>query len=197
MLELQRTNPSLLPPDSEQINALISAIRSLQLSTQDGSFVFASDCDFEEVSSFSRSSVHSTGFESIKSLPSSVWLSPTNSTKQQKRQQPSIFNHLFELPAKTYLASSWPSTFQPSMQSQTKTDQHASIASHLLFMPLNAFKAPPITTFVPVEIKHTQNPYVNSRNIFNVYSQDLIFFLDQAMVHQYHREQERVFLLRK
>lgn len=198
LLQLQRTNPSLLPPDAEQIGTLIDAVRALQLSTQDGSFVFASDCDYEDVSSFSPSPIYSTGLESIKNLPASVWLSPTSSTKQQDRQQPSIFDHIFALPIKTFLASSWPSTFQTSAKLHTKTTHPASIASHLLFMPLNAFKSPPATTTsASVEMKSAKNPYVNSRIIFNMYIQCFILFLDQAILPRHHQKQHRVFSARK
>ena len=198
LLQLQRTNPSLLPPDAEQIGTLIDAVRALQLSTQDGSFVFASDCDYEEVSSSSPPTIYSTGLESIKNLPSSVWLSPTRSTKSQDRQQPSIFDHLFALPIKTFLASSWPSTFQTPAKSHTQTTHHTSIASHLLFMPLNAFKSPPpTTTSASVEIKNTKTSYVNSRITFNTYIQYFILFLDQAIFHRHHQKQRRVFSARK
>lgn len=163
LLQLQRKDPSLLGPDVEQIDTLMDAIRSLQLSTQDGAFVFASSVDFEEIESTPPPSIYSTGLESIKNLPSSVWLSPSSSTKQQDRRQPSIFNHLLTLPIKAYLASSWPSTFQPSTKTGNRITHHLSMTSHLLFMPLNAFKAPS-TIPAPVEIKNTKTPYVELKN---------------------------------
>jgi flagellar biosynthesis GTPase FlhF len=85
LLELQQADPCLLPPDSEQIDTLLDAIASLQLSTQEGSFVFASASDEEDTPSYTSDC--STGFDSIKTLPANVWLSPSSFVNQQQNEQ--------------------------------------------------------------------------------------------------------------
>ena len=205
LLQLQRADPSLLAPELEQIDTLMDAIRSVQLSTQDGSFVFASSSGFDEVSSTRSPSVYSTGLESIKNLPTSVWLSPSSSTKEQTRQGASIFNHLLVLPINAYLASSWPSTFQPSTKTGNKMVHQLPMMSHLLFMPLNAFKSPLTTTTTttptpttpppPVEMKNTKTPYVNLSIYFINDIQYLLPFLDRTTLHQH--KQAKVLSIRE
>jgi cation transport ATPase len=55
------------------------------LSTQEGSFVFASASDEEDTPSYTSDC--STGFDSIKTLPANVWLSSSNFVNQQQNEQ--------------------------------------------------------------------------------------------------------------
>ncbi|CAF4247949.1 unnamed protein product, partial [Rotaria sp. Silwood2] len=138
LLELQRVDPCLLAPDYDQIDMLVDAIVSLQLSTQEGSFVFAATSLSNDVSPCTY--VCSTGLNSIKALPSSVWLSQSNSVKQKNEQQSFIFSHLLSLPINTYLASSSP-LFGATSKIQNRSSNRIHVANHLLFMPIDTFKA--------------------------------------------------------
>jgi hypothetical protein len=157
LLELQRVDPCLSPPDSEQLDLLLDAIASLQLSTQDGSFVFASISDCNDTQSYP--SVCSAGFHSIKALPLNVWLPQSTPVKQQHEQRPSIFYHLLELPIRTYLASSWPSVFNTTATTQNQFFHHIPMVNHLLFTPINTF-TPSSNTCTSIEINNNKNSYV-------------------------------------
>lgn len=133
LLHLQRTDPSLLAPDFEQVDEVLDAINSLQLSTPDGIFVLASTADdYDNYSSYIPAC--SIDFYAIKNLPPSVWLAPSRSVTQQHEQRSSMFNHLLSLPIKAYLASSY--------KTQNQFSNHIPVVNHLLFMPIDAFKAP-------------------------------------------------------
>ncbi|CAF1168447.1 unnamed protein product [Adineta steineri] len=147
LLELQRKDPYLLAPDSDQIDILIDTIASVQLSTEEGSFVFSSTSDYDDFSPLI--SACSIDFNSIKTLPSTVWLSQTHSTKQQNEQRTSFFSHLLSLPIKNYLASS----FITNTKTSNQFSNRIPLANHLLFMPINAFK-PSTNTCTSSEIKH-------------------------------------------
>jgi hypothetical protein len=157
LLELQRVDPCLLPPDSEQVDLLLDAITSLQLSTQDGSFVFASISDCNDTPSYP--SVCSAGFHSIKALPLNVWLPQSTPVKQQHEQRPSIFYHLLELPIRTYLASSWPSVFNTTATTQNQFFHHIPMVNHLLYMPIDSFMSSS-NTCTSIEINNNKNSYV-------------------------------------
>jgi len=126
---------------------LLDAIASLQLSTQDGSFVFASTSDCNDTLPYT--SVCSAGFNSIKNLPSTVWLSGSSSVKQQNEQRSSIFNHLLSLPINAYIASS-------TSKTQNQYFRRIPMANHLLFMPIDAFKSSS-NTCTSMEIKNNKN----------------------------------------
>jgi hypothetical protein len=151
LLELQRKDPSLLAPDSDQIDILLDTIASLQLSTQDGSFVFASSSTDDDSSSFT--SVCSTDFNSIKALPSTIWLSQSRPMKQQNQQRSSIFSHLLSLPIDAYLPSSFTTIAK-------KQNHRIPIVNHLLFMPIDAFKSKSNSSS-SIEIKNSKNLYVS------------------------------------
>lgn len=131
LLELQRTDLCLLSLDFDQIDLLVDAIASLQLSTPDGSFVFASTSDYDDHSC--STSVCSTDFNEIKNLPLYVWLPPSRTDVTQQHEQPlSICGHLLSLPIKAYLASSY--------KAQNQFCHRIPMVNHLLFMPIDVFK---------------------------------------------------------
>ncbi len=160
MLELQRADPCLLAPNSEQIDLIIDAITVLQLSTPDGSFIFTSASNCDAIPPYV--SVCSAGFNAIKALPPAVWLSPSNPVKQQNQQRPSMFSHLLSLPIHAYLASSGPSTFKTPIETQSQVIQCISMVNDLLHMPIYVFKSSS-TTSAPIEIKNNKNVYVYLR----------------------------------
>ncbi|CAF4662568.1 unnamed protein product [Rotaria sp. Silwood1] len=153
LLELQRVDPCLLAPDSNQIDMLVDAIVSLQLSTQEGSFVFASTSISNNTPPCT--SVCSTGLNSIKTLPSSVWLSPSNSVKQKNEQHSFMLSHLLSLPITAYLASSFP-LFETTAKTQNRSLNHVPMVNHLLFMPIDTFKASSKIP-LPTKIKNNKN----------------------------------------
>jgi len=157
LLELQRANPCLLTLDSEQIDLLLDAIDSLQLSTQDGSFIFASSSGCNNTSSYR--SVCSTVFNSIKTLPLAVWLPQSAPLKQQHAQRPSIFSHLLSLPIHAYLASSRPSSCQTTVTTQNQFFYHIPMYNPLLFMPINTFTSSS-NTCTSIEGNNNKNSYV-------------------------------------
>jgi hypothetical protein len=165
LLELQRADPCLLTPDSEQVNLLLDAIASLELSTQDGSFVFASISDCNDIPSYP--SVCSAGFRSIKALPLTVWLPQSAPVKEQYEEQPSIFNHLLSLPSDAYLASSWPSSCETTTATtQNELFHRNSMFSHLLCMAIDSFKSSS-NTCTSIEINNNKNSYVYFVICFN------------------------------
>ena len=103
LLELQRAEPSLLAPESTQTTVLFEAISSLHLSTQDGAFFFAPATTNTVVQG--RSS--STGVDSIKTLPSNVWLAERKSRKGDEPQAARLpmVSHLLSLPVSAFLSS--------------------------------------------------------------------------------------------
>jgi hypothetical protein len=159
LLELQRADPCLLAPGSEQIDVLLDAIASLQLSIEDEdeSFVFASIFDWNDTPS--DTSVCSAGFHSIKTLPSAVWLPQSAPVKQQHEEPPSIFNHLLSLPSDAYLASSWPSSCETTATTQNQLFRRNSMFSHLLCMPIDSFKSSS-NTYTSIEINNNKYLYV-------------------------------------
>ncbi|CAF3704658.1 unnamed protein product [Rotaria sordida] len=138
LLELQRVNPCLLAPDSDQIGMVVDAIASLELSTQEGSFVFASTSVYDDALLCTYDC--STGLNSIKTLPSSVWLAQSNPVKQKNEQQSFIFSHLLSLPINAYLASSSP-FFGTTAKTQNQSLNRIPMINPLLFMPIDTFKA--------------------------------------------------------
>jgi hypothetical protein len=161
LLELQRANPCLLAPGSEQIDVLLDAIACLQLSIQDedGSFVFASNSDYNDTPC--DTSVYSDDFNSIKTIPSAVWLYQSAPVKEQ----PSIFNHLLSLPRDAYLASSWPSSCETTVATTpNQSFRRNSMFSHLLCMPIDSFKSSS-NTCASIEINNNKNSYVYFCNL--------------------------------
>jgi len=145
LLELQRAEPNLLAPDCEQIDTLIDVISSLHLSTQDGSFIFASPSNSDDDSSSSSTTVCSTGVDSIKTLPSNVWLPQSIPLKKEKEHQNEyrlpMVTHLLSLPINAYVASSSNHSTLPSVQIKDEPTNRLPMVSQLLSMPINAFKS--------------------------------------------------------
>jgi len=167
LLELQRAEPCLLAPDSEQIDTLLDVISSLHLSTQDGSFIFASTSNSNDSSS--STSVCSTGVESIKTLPSTIWLSESNPIKQKEEQENEyrlpMVTHLLSLPVNAYVASSSNRPTLPS-PSNDQPPNRLPIVSQLLSMPINAFKSSSPSSnneSIPVQIEDKKET-VNNNN---------------------------------
>jgi hypothetical protein len=144
LLELQRAQPSLLAPDAQQIDAFIDAISSLHLSTQDGSFIFASNSN---ESSSTATTVCSTGVDSITTLPSTTWLSESKSEENELRLP--MVTHLLSLPFNAFvkLSSSSPSTTSTPTPAPTPVDtsdqppNRLPMVSELLSMPIDAFRS--------------------------------------------------------
>jgi hypothetical protein len=126
-----------LAPDSDQIDILVDTIASLQLSTQDGSFVFESSSSSNEFPSLT--SVRSTGFDSIKTLPFSVWLPQPSPVKQQNNQRLSMVTHILSLPINAYLASS--SNNCKLFKTPNQPIHRLPMVNHLFCMPISAFKS--------------------------------------------------------
>ncbi|CAF2584419.1 unnamed protein product [Rotaria sp. Silwood2] len=149
LLELQRSEPCLLAPDSEQIDTLVNEICSLHLSTQEGSFIFASNSLSDSSSS---TSVSSTGIDLIKTLPSTVWLSESNHVKYKEEEEEEkneyrlpMVTHIFSLPINAFVASSSNNSklplFEKTVQPENESLNRLPIVSQLLSMPINAFKS--------------------------------------------------------
>jgi hypothetical protein len=174
LLELRRTDPSLLAPDFDQIDTLADTIASLQLSTQEGSFIFASNSVCDDVSP--RTSVCLIDFNSIKNLPPTIWLSQSNSVEQEKERKPSIFAHLLSLPIRAYLASSYPSV---RTKDKNQSLNRIHMTSHLLFMPLDTFKPSYYNISVSAKIKYNNNIQNNvlstARKTTSLLSNEIIF----------------------
>jgi hypothetical protein len=157
LLELQRSDPSLLAPDAEQIDTMLLAIASLQLSTQDGAFVFASNSDDDIDDSSSVSSDCLSEFNAIKTIPPCMWLSESHFLNQQNEQPSNIFGHLLSLPLNTYLASSTP------IKTQNQSVRTASMLNQFLSMPIEIFK-PSSSGETPAK---TQSQPVGSGSMLN------------------------------
>ena len=144
LLELQRAQPCLLAPGCEQTDAIVDAISSLHLSTQEGSFLFTS----EPLSSPSTS-VPATGVDSIKTLPSSLWLSRPSSAAEEKNESNPyrlpMVTHLLSLPMSAYVASSSTSSPPTSASSDGQVKEEPSrrlpLVNELLSMPISAFRS--------------------------------------------------------
>ncbi len=161
LLELQRAETCLLAPDSKQIDTLLNVISSLHLSTQEGSFIFASTSNSNDSSS---TSVCSTGVESIKTLPSTIWLPKSISVKQEKEEQNEyrlpMVTHLLSLPVNAYVASSSNRSILPSFDTNDQPSNRLPMVSQLLSMPINAFKSSSNKESVPVELEEKKETYV-------------------------------------
>jgi hypothetical protein len=154
----------LLAPDSEQIDSLIDVISALHLSTQDGSFIFASTSNSEDDSS--STSVYSTGVDSIKTLPSNVWLPQSISIKKEEHENKyrlPMVTHLLSLPVNAYVASSSNHSPLPSTEIKDQPSNRLPMVSQLLSMPLNAFKSSsniqPINESTSVKIEEKKETY--------------------------------------
>ncbi|CAF4046367.1 unnamed protein product [Adineta steineri] len=183
LLELQRAEPCLLAPDCEQIDILIDAISSLHLSTQDGSFLFASNSDNSSSSSCSTSTC-STGVDSIKILPSTIWLPESVPEKPNDYRLPMV-THLLSLPVSAFVASSSNSSTLSSIKSKDEPSNRLPMVSQLLSMPLSAFKSSSndqsIKETLPTKIEdkkqtiNTNNNNFSSKSIFEsepIYSKE-------------------------
>jgi len=173
LLELQRAEPCLLAPDSKQIDTLIDAISSLHLSTQDGSFIFASTSNCDNSSS---TSVCSTGVDTIKTLPSNVWLSESMSVNQKTEQENEyrlpMVTHLLSLPVNAYIASSSNHSTKPSLEKNAQPSYQLPIVNQLLSMPINAFKSSSSSSniqltneSIPIENEDKKETINHSNNI--------------------------------
>jgi len=161
LLELQRAQSCLLAPDSKQIDILIDVISSLHLSTQDGSFIFASTSNSDDSSS---TCVCSTGVDSIKTLPSTIWLPESKPIKQENEYRLPMVTHLLSLPVNAYIASS---SNRPTLSSFDTNDQPSNrlpMVSQLLSMPINAFKSSSNNQSTPVEIEEKKETYEERSN---------------------------------
>ncbi|CAF1079045.1 unnamed protein product [Rotaria sordida] len=176
LLELQRAEPCLLAPDTEQIDTLLNAISSLHLSTQEGSFIFASD---SASNSFSSTSVCSTGVDSIKTLPSTVWLPESNHVEQNEEQKNKyrlpMVTHLFSLPVNAFVASSLNNSKLPSCETTVQPEDEPSnrlpMVSQLFSMPINAFKSSSniqtMNESALVQINDTKKTVTDDKNILS------------------------------
>jgi hypothetical protein len=166
LLELQRAEPCLLAPDSKQIDALIDLISSLHLSTQDGSFIFASNSNSND--SVSSTCVCSTGVESIKTLPSTIWLSESNPVKEEKENEYRLpmVTHLLSLPFNAYVASSSNCSTLPSFNTNDQPSNRLPMVNQLLSMPINAFKSSSSSNnqSIPLQIEDKKET-VNDNNV--------------------------------
>jgi hypothetical protein len=173
LLELQRAEPCLLAPDCKQIDKLLNAISSLHLSTQEGSFIFASNAS----SSSSSTSVCSTDVDAIKTLPSTVWLRESIPIKQAEEQKNEyrlpMVTHLLSLPVNAYLASSSNCSavtpFEAAVQTEAEPSNRLPMVSQLLSMPINAFKSSasiqPTKNIAPVEVEDKKETVNNDNKI--------------------------------
>lgn len=154
-----------MAPDSNQIDSLIDLISSLHLSTQVGSFIFASNTNANLLSS--STCVSSTGVETIKTLPSNIWLSESTSDKQENEYRLPMVTHLLSLPFNAYVASSSSSsTSNSSIPSSTvdTNDQPSNrlpMVSQLFSMPINAFKSSSSSNnqSTPIQIEDKNETY--------------------------------------
>ncbi len=118
----------------KQIETLIDIISSLHLSTQDGSFIFPSTSNSNHLSS------SSTGVDSIKTLPSTVWLpESSNSIKQENEYRLPLVTHLLSLPVNAYVASSSNRLPLPTFDTNDQPSNRLPLVNQLFSMPINAF----------------------------------------------------------
>jgi hypothetical protein len=159
LLELQRAESCLLAPDLKQIETLIDIISSLHLSTQDGSFIFPSTSNSNHLSS------SSTGVDSIKTLPSTVWLpESSNSIKQENEYRLPLVTHLLSLPVNAYVASSSNTLPLPAFDTNDeKSSNRLPLVNQLFSMPINAFVSSNNQP-KPVEIEEKKEMQINDNN---------------------------------
>jgi len=163
LLELQQAEPDLLAPDSKQIDTLLDVISSLHLSTEEGSFIFASTSNSDDSSS---TSVCSTDVQSIKTLPSIIQLPESISLKQEKEQQQQneyslpMVTHLLSLPINAYVTSSSNHSILPSFDTNDKPSNRLPMVNELLSMPINVFKSSSNDESKPIEIEEKKEMYV-------------------------------------
>jgi len=175
LLELQRAEPCLLAPDCEQIDTLLDVISSLHLSTQEGSFIFASNMISDDSSC--STSVCSTGVDTIKTLPSAVWLPQSIPVKEEGKHENQyrlpMVAHLLSLPINAYVASSSnPSTlpsFETTIQTKDQPTNRLPMVSQLLSMPINAFKSSSniqsTIESVPIEVENKKEAIINDNKV--------------------------------
>ncbi len=96
---------------------LWNTISSLHLSTQDGSFIFASNSN---KSSSNSTIVCSTGVDSIKTLPSTSWLPESKPVEQENEYRLPMVTHLLSLPFNAFVKSSSP--LNPSTSTPVDTN---------------------------------------------------------------------------
>lgn len=161
LLELQRAESSLFAPDSDQIDNLLDVISSIHLSTADGSFLVPST---QDKSSSTTTLCPSTGIQTIKTLPSNVWLNekPTENDEDTSALRLPLVSQLFSMSPSAFIASkskSNVSTTVDSIQINQVNDQpnnRLPMITELLSMPIDAFKpskntqSPDITTNVRI-----------------------------------------------
>ncbi len=162
LLELQRAQTCLLAPDSKQIDAFVDAISSLHLSTQDGSFIFASNSNCDDSSS--STSVCSTGVDSIKTLPSTTWLSKSKPVEQETEYRLPMVTHLLSLPFNAYVASSSNRPTLPTIDTNDQPSNRLPMVSQLLSMPISAFKSSSNNQSTPVKIEEKKETYEERSN---------------------------------
>jgi len=149
LLELQRSEPSLLAPDTEQIETLFNLISSIHLSTADGSFLVPSPQD--DSSNRSTLTYPSTGIQTIKTLPSNIWLKEKalqNNDDDTSALRLPLVSQLFSMSPKAFIASSSTITTDVSpvnsmKVNEMKNDQPTNrlpMVNELLSMPIDAFK---------------------------------------------------------
>lgn len=150
----------------------MNLISSLQLSTQDGSFLFPSTTTTTITTANESSStpICSTGVDTIKTLPSNIWLPPV--TVPVKQEEPKneyrlpMVSHLLSLPVSAYVAAS---SSLPNHSVETKPAEPSHrlpMVSQLLSMPINAFKSststdtPQLNNVKPMEVEDKRAKYV-------------------------------------
>ena len=166
---MQRAQPCLSGPDREQVTALVDRISSLHLSTEEGSFIFASNSPSDVCTS---TFVCSTGIDSIKGLPTSIWLPNSTDVKEKRQQEKAQYrlpmvDHLLSLPVNAFVSSSSScSTLKSSettIENQDQTPNRLPMVNQLLSMPINAFKSSSNTKTIDpsssVKINDTQQRY--------------------------------------
>ncbi len=153
-----------MAPDEQQIDTLVNAISSLHLSTQDGSFIFASNSN---ESSSNSTIVCSTGVDSIKKLPSTTWLSESKSEQENEYRLPMV-THLLSLPFNAFVKSSSSSSNTSTPISVDTSDQPSNrlpMVSQLLSMPIDAFRSPSSDNkSLPISIEEKKQTY--GKNFF-------------------------------
>jgi hypothetical protein len=190
LLELQRASPCLLAPDSEQIDILLDAISSLHLSTQEGSFIFASSSTSNDSSS---TSVCSTGIDSIKTLPSTIWLResvPVKQTEQHIEHRLPMVNHLLSLPINAYVASSSNGSTLPSIETKDEPPNRLPMVSQLFSMPINAFKSStniqPISESVPIVVEDKKETINEDNNVSSLTEPPKSIFTTESIYSKEH-----------
>ena len=170
LLELQRAQPNLLAPDEQQIDAFIDAISSLHLSTQDGSFIFASNSN---ESSSNSTTVCSTGVDTIKTLPTTTWL-PEAKPEQENGYRLPMVTQLLSLPFNAFVKSSssslntsTPTATPTPVDTKDQPPNRLPAVSQLLSMPINAFRSPSSNEkSLPIPIEDKKETYDKISSLF-------------------------------